>query len=174
MSIELLQLTGRTRLGVKGPRGGEWLMAHDMVLPSAPNTWTESDGILVARLGSSEFFVEDVEGGSTVGRMQTALAAGPSGVYPVLREDWGFVLRGPSMHDALLQVCNVNFADITPESQGVIMTLMVGISVLVVPMGKASERVYRIWCDPTFGPYLSETLSAVVNECGGNYKGAAA
>jgi hypothetical protein len=49
--------------------------------------------------------------------------------------------------------------------------------VLVVPQdgasaeGAAGERHYRIWCDPTFGPYLGESLGAVVIECGGRYTG---
>jgi hypothetical protein len=48
------------------------------------------------------------------------------------------------------------------------MTLMLGVAVLVVP---CSERQLRIWCDPTFGPYLSESLGAVVTESGGGYRG---
>jgi hypothetical protein len=57
------------------------------------------------------------------------------------------------------------------------MTLMMGVAVLVVPReaaaagGGAVERRYRIWCDPTFGPYLSESLGAVVNDCGGKNTG---
>jgi hypothetical protein len=35
----------------------------------------------------------------------------------------------------------------------------------------AAGRHYRIWCDPTFGPYLGESLGAVVIECGGRYTG---
>jgi hypothetical protein len=55
------------------------------------------------------------------------------------------------------------------------MTLMIGVAVLVVPQSAgnagAEERQYRIWCDPTFGPYLGASLGAVVNECGGRYTG---
>jgi hypothetical protein len=40
----------------------------------------------------------------------------------------------------------------------------------VVPQGDQ----YRIWCDPTFGPYLGESLGMVVIECGGRYTGASA
>jgi hypothetical protein len=43
--------------------------------------------------------------------------------------------------------------------------------VLVVPEAGTAERRYRIWCDPTFGPYLSESLGAVVGECGGRIMG---
>jgi sarcosine oxidase, subunit gamma len=57
------------------------------------------------------------------------------------------------------------------------MTLMIGVAVLVVPQGlepgqgAAGERQYRIWCDPTYGAYLGESLGAVVVECGGRYTG---
>jgi hypothetical protein len=35
----------------------------------------------------------------------------------------------------------------------------------------AAGRRYRIWCDPTFGPYLGSSLGGVVVECGGGYTG---
>jgi sarcosine oxidase subunit gamma len=99
-------------------------------------------------------------------------------VYPVLREDWAFHLGGDGVHDVLAQVCNVNFAALSLPSRPLIMTLMIGVAVLVVPQsvagggqGGATTRHYRIWCDPTFGPYLGESLGAVVIECGGRYTG---
>jgi hypothetical protein len=98
-------------------------------------------------------------------------------VYPVPREDWGFLLSGDRVHDVLAQVCNVNFAALPLHSHPVIMTLMIGVAVLVVPQGLeagrggAGERQYRIWCDPTYGASLSESLGAVVVECGGRYTG---
>jgi len=44
------------------------------------------------------------------------------------------------------------------------MTLMTGVAVLVVVQGAAAGRRYVIWCDPTFGPYLHETLEQFVRE----------
>jgi sarcosine oxidase subunit gamma len=91
-------------------------------------------------------------------------------VYPVAREDWRFDLAGERVHDVLAQVCNVNFAALRLDAHPLVMTLMIGVSVLVVPQG---GRQYAIWCDPTFGPYVSESLGAVVTECGGSYTGVA-
>jgi sarcosine oxidase subunit gamma len=174
----------RDRLGLKGPRAAEWLAAQGIDLPATPNTWTHSDAaiaadaLLVARLGTAEFFLEDGAAGTTLKRMSPALDRNPPGVYPVLREDWTFHLRGERVHDALAQVCNVNFAALSLDSRPLIMTLMIGVAVLVVPQsivvggqGEAAGRHYRIWCDPTFGPYLGESLSAVVIGCGGSYTG---
>jgi sarcosine oxidase subunit gamma len=184
----------RSRLGLKGPRAAQWLAAQGIDLPAAPNTWTHSHGataadpLLVARLGSAEFFLEDDTAGTTLERIAPALGGNPPGVYPVLREDCAFHLGGERVHDVLAQVCNVNFAALSLASRPLIMTLMVGVAVLVVPQsvagggGEAAERDtaarrdtagrrYRIWCDPTFGPYLGESLGTVVIECGGRYRG---
>jgi sarcosine oxidase subunit gamma len=185
MSALTLELRDkRDRLGLKGPRAAEWLVAHGIDLPATPNTWSQSagaiaaDALLVARLGTSEFFLEDGTGGTTLERISPALDKNPPGVYPVLREDWTFRLGGERVHDVLAQVCNVNFAALSLDSRPLIMTLMIGVAVLVVPQsevgggpGGAAGRHYRIWCDPTFGPYLGESLGAVVIECGGRYTG---
>ena len=90
-------------------------------------------------------------------------------MYPVLREDAAFSLSGPGSYDVLAQVCNVNFADLELASQPVIMTLMVGVAVLVVPQMVGARPRFRIWCDPTYGEYLEESLGTVVTESGGNY-----
>ncbi len=166
----------RARLGLKGPRAADWLAAQGIVLPKAPNSWTHApsaggmEGLLVARLGSAEFFLEDAAGSGLEG-MASAAAAHPPGVYPVLREDWTFHLSGTGVHQVLAQVCNVNFEALALDSRPLVMTLMIGVAVLVVPQamheGSYPERRYWIWCDPSFGPCLSETLGAVVVESGG-------
>ena len=191
-ALALERCRQRARLGLKGPRAAEWLAERladqGIVLPAAPNTWAHSeagtgaDALLVARLGQSEFFLEDDATAATLQRLAPSLDRRLPGVYPVLREDWGFNLGGERVHDVLAQVCNVNFAALQLDSHPVIMTLMIGVAVLVVPQvggdaqggppGQgAAERRYRIWCDPTFGAYFAESLGAVVNECGGRYTG---
>jgi|SRR5882672_3652958 len=170
-ALTLERCRQRVRLGLKGPRAAEWLAAQGIVLPAAPNTWAPGTGgagaPLVARLGQSEFFLEDDAAGATLQRLAPSLNRRLPGVYPVLREDWGFNLGGGRVHDVLAQVCNVNFAALPPDSHTVIMTLMIGVAVLVVPQ---SGR-YRIWCDPTYGEYFAEVLGTVVSECGGRYTG---
>src|ERR1700676_3276704 len=176
----------RERLGLKGPRAAQWLAANGIDSPATPNTWTNptpadaANALLVARLGSTEFFLDEAAG-TTLKRIAPSLEEHPPGVYPVLREDWGFVLGGEGVHDVLAQVCHVNFAALSLASRPLIMTLMIGVAVLVVPQrtseGAAAERPgpeerqYRIWCDPTFGPYLGASLGGVVIECGGRYTG---
>ena len=90
----------RERLGLKGPRAAQWLAANGIDSPAAPNTWTNppsadaAEVLLVARLGSAEFFLEEAASGTTLKRIAPSLEEHPPGVYPVLREDWGFVLGG--------------------------------------------------------------------------------
>src|SRR5882762_10351571 len=113
MSALALELrAGRDRLGLKGPRAADWLATQGIDLPATPNTWTHSeealaaDALLVARLGTAEFFLEDGAAGTTLGRMSPALGQNPPGVYPVLREDWAFRLGGERADEVLAQVCN--------------------------------------------------------------------
>ncbi len=175
-ALEFQKRDGCERFGLKGPRAAEWLEARGIVLPAAPNQWVAgadtgtSDAMLVARLGSSEFFLEDCTGGDRLRDLEVALETGRPGVYPVLREDAAFSLSGPASYDVLAQVCNVNFADLELASQPVIMTLMIGVAVLIVPQTAGAGPRLRIWCDPTFGPYLEESLGTVVTESGGNYR----
>jgi sarcosine oxidase subunit gamma len=163
-------------LGLKGPRATDWLTEQGIAFPAAANTWGGGSsgadtGLLVARLGTGEFFLEDVEGGDRLRRIAPASESHPPGVYPVLRQDAAFLLSGDGGADVLAQVCNVNFPALVLDSRPVIMTLMVGVAVLVVPRDLDGQRQYLIWCDPTFGPYLAESLGNIVIECGGNYRG---
>ena len=152
------------RFGLKGPRAAEWLGALGLEVPPAPNSWCASR-VLVARLGTGEFFVEEPEGGSVLGAAPAPELA-PPGVYPVLREDWAFVLEGPGAEDVLAQGCNVDFAGLELAARPVIMTLMIGVAVLVLPRqaGDGAGRQYLIWCDPTFGEYLEAAVGAVTKE----------
>jgi sarcosine oxidase subunit gamma len=175
-ALEFGKRGGCERFGLKGPRAAAWLEAHRIALPAAPNRWVAgadtgmSDAMLVARLGSSEFFLEEWTGGDRLRDLELALETGQPGVYPVLREDAAFSLSGPGSYDVLAQVCNVNFADLELAPQPVIMTLMIGVAVLIVPQAVGAGPRLRIWCDPTFGPYLEESLGTVVTESGGSYK----
>jgi sarcosine oxidase subunit gamma len=164
------------RFGLKGPRAAEWLEGRGIALPAAPNQWAlampaAADAeLLVARLGAGEFFLEDCAGGGRLRGLESALDPPPPGVYPVLREDAAFSMSGPGAYDVLAQVCNVNFADLELASKPVIMTLMIGVAVLVVPQVAGAWPRFLVWCDPTFGPYLEESLGTVVTESGGNYR----
>jgi sarcosine oxidase subunit gamma len=162
------------RMGVKGPLAAATLKQLGLAVPDRPNSWAplraqdrEDSWNVISRLGSTEFFIEERGEAPAIIALEQLTARGPAGVYPVLREDCAIVLGGASADEALAQVCNVEFNVLQPRT--VVMTLMVGVSVLVLPqLSPEDGAIYRIWCDPSFGPYLWETLEEVVQKIPGS------
>jgi sarcosine oxidase subunit gamma len=154
------------RIGVKGAGAAQLLAELGLAVPKRPNSWAplrpidrdDSDNV-IARLGSTEFFVE---GGATdIAALESKLAQGVAGAWPVLREDSAFVVGGPDARHALAQVCNVNLAALDATAKPIVMTLMIGVGVLVLPQLTEHGPIYRIWCDPSFGPYLLSELEEI-------------
>jgi len=145
-------------------------------MPEQPNTWALLDqddpGGIILRLGASEFFFEHGVSRWDQSRwpaLASELLDPVSGVYPVLREDRALSLEGSAAATVLLEVCSFDFAGLLMGKQAlarraVVMTLMVGIAVMVVAQGDEPERVYRIWCDPSYGESLQAALLAIVTE----------
>jgi sarcosine oxidase subunit gamma len=157
------------RFGVKGPRAAELLESLDLAVPDRPNHWAplrdsdrDDSWNVVGRLGTTEFFIEEGGDAPGIAALAKLIGEGASGAYPVLREDSAIVLGGRRAPDVLAQVCNVNFAALAPRM--VVMTLMIGVAVLVMPQMWDDGLVYRIWCDPSFGPYLKSELEKMVNQ----------
>jgi sarcosine oxidase subunit gamma len=88
-------------------------------------------------------------------------------VYPVIRQDAGIALVGRRVNELLVQTCNVNFQELDSESRTVVMTMMAGVAVLVIRQDHQNLPGFRIWCDPTYAPYLWETLTGIAAELGG-------
>jgi sarcosine oxidase subunit gamma len=163
------------RLGLKGPQVEAWLRERVVSAPDV-NGWTRTpDGAIVARLGRSEFFLEDRPGGTAVARWRDLLEAGPGiyppGIYPVTRQDAAIALAGERVGELLAQTCSVNFRAWAAAARDVVMTSMAGVSVLMLWHEQDGGPLYRIWCDGTFGPYLWETLLGIAREAGGRAVG---
>lgn len=169
-TVALVDLSYLRRCGLKGPSAAGWLQAQGVDVPSEPNAWTglPGDGV-IARLGRSEFFLEDGANGESAQRVKAALGTGAEGTYPVIRQDAGIALLGPRSNELLVQTCNVNFEAIGEREA--VMTQMVGVSVLAIRRDRGPLRCLRLWCDPTFAPYLWETLSEIAAELGGGVIG---
>ena len=71
-----------------------------------------------------------------------------------------------NLNALLVQVCNVDFRSSALAST-LVMTSMVGVSVLALWERTAAGPMLRVWCDGTFGPYLWETLLGIAREEGG-------
>jgi sarcosine oxidase subunit gamma len=159
------------RLGVKGPQAETWLRGQGVRVPEGVNSWHRTDeGVLVARLARTEFLLEDKLAGAAVQRLRDALAPAP-GIYPVLRQDAALALAGQRLNDLLVQTCNVSFKSYAPGEGAVVMTSMVGVSVLVLWDQVHTGPLFRLWCDGTFGPYLWETLLGIARADGGGAVG---
>jgi len=106
-AVRLVDLSWRQRLGCKGPTAEAWLGAQGFRVPAAANSAAlDSQGVLVARLATSEFLVEAVHGGAaavTAARRSLASAERPSTVYPVERQDFVIELAGAGTNALLRQ-----------------------------------------------------------------------
>jgi glycine cleavage system aminomethyltransferase T len=66
-ALQLADLSALRRTGLKGSAAVSWLQSRNVPVPSHANTWTSLDGGgLVARLGRSEFLLEDGPQGAVV------------------------------------------------------------------------------------------------------------
>ena len=171
--VLLADLSCLIRAGLKGPGAPDWLAKQGLPVPPHPNCWgLLPGGGIIARLAETEFFLEDSLGGRLAAHAARALGNGTAGVYPVQRQDVALALWGTRANEVLLQTCNVNFASIDPQCHELVLASMVGVSVLVIPhAADGGVPIFRIWADPTFGPYLWETLLEIVEELGGGLAG---
>jgi sarcosine oxidase subunit gamma len=169
-AVALADLSCLRRCGLKGPSAAQWLQSQGIDVPAAANSWNAIAGEgVIARLGRSEFFLEDGARGDAAQRIKAALATGKDGAYPVIRQDAAFALLGPRSNELLAQTCNVNFQAVGEREA--IMTQMAGVSVLAIRRGHEALPGLRLWCDPTFAPYLWETLVQIAAELGGGVVG---
>lgn len=160
-----------TRFGVKGAGAAAWLASQEIPIPDRPNTWCQvQQGGIVARLGMSEFLIEDSLDSQVASRL--AACQLPVKVYPVLRQDAAIALCGTEINHLLRQTCSINFRALALAERPLVLTSMVGVTVTVIPNERDGKPFYRIWCDRTFGAYLWRTLLAISEELGGGAVGA--
>lgn len=160
------------RHGLKGPHSIAWLTAQGIAVPEV-NSWAPLvDGGLIARLGKTEFLLEDGLIGTTARHMQNLLADDrPHGVYPVLRQDAALVLTGMALQQLLRQTCSFNFRALNAAARPLVLTTMVGVPVTILPQETLDGIHYRVWCDGTYGEYLWRTLLDIAHELDGGVTG---
>lgn len=157
------------QFGVKGAGAEAWLSSQSIPIPDRPNSWYPlAETGIIARLGMSEFLIED---SATSPQLTKACTSLPAKVYPVLRQDLAIALIGSQVNELLLQTCSFNFQALSIAEHPVILTSMVGVNVIVIPKVESGQLLYRIWCDGTFGEYLWQTLLEIARELGGGVIG---
>lgn len=164
-SLGIADLSFLPRFGVKGAGAAAWLSSQSIPIPDRPNSWDAlAETGIIARLGMSEFLIED---SATSPQLTKACTSLPAKVYPVLRQDLAIALIGSQVNELLLQTCSFNFQSLSIAERPVILTSMVGVNVTVIQCDRQGLPFYRIWCDGTFGEYLWQTLLEIARELGG-------
>jgi sarcosine oxidase, subunit gamma len=167
--LRLDDLSQHQRCGCKGPGAETWLAASGYTVPQAPNgTVVDAAGVVVARLATSEFLIEAVDGGAErvhSTRRQLGSASRLTNVYPVARQDMVVGIQGPGTQTLLRQICSVDFAPLFassgPTAGPVVLTSMVGVGVVAWPRRTESGSTLRVWLDPSFAHYFWTTLLEV-------------
>jgi sarcosine oxidase, subunit gamma len=169
--LRLDDLSERARFGCKGPGAEPWLAAAGYSVPQAPNSAIlDTNGIFVARLATSEFLVEAVEGAEATQRVEASLqqlraASRPQNVYPVARQDLVVSVQGAAIQTLLRQICSVDFVPLFesagPNAGPVVLTSMVGVGVVAWPRQIEGGSMLTLWLDPSFAHYFWTTLLEV-------------
>jgi sarcosine oxidase gamma subunit len=154
------------RFGLKGPGAEGWLAAQGWNVPTAPNSGQISrDGTWVARLGMNEFLVElsARTPADALGARDILFSINrPTDVYPVVRQDFVIRIRGSALLELLRQVCSVDFAPLLRTAplheELLVLTSMLGVSVVVWPHHCEDESSVLLWLDPSFAHYFWTTL----------------
>ena len=161
--ITLRDCSDLPRAGFKGPTAAEFLRANGVPVPDRHNQWSPHLGGFVMRLGFSEFLLESTaENDWTTPLDERSRTA--TQVVPVLRQDTSLFLSGPRVHDLLAQACSFDFESLRASPNEVVMTQMIGVSIITLRTSPSPEPAYRVWCDPSFGDYLIHTLEQITAE----------
>jgi len=164
-AVAIGDLSHRRRIGVKGPGAAAALAGLGLATPAQPNSWCRTADAIVARLGLTEYLIEDSAGGDAVSRVQAL--PDTAGVYPVPRFDAELVVAGPQAVDLFRQTCAVDLSALDAAGGALALTSMVGVGVTVAAVMTPAGVTYRIWCDGTYGGYLWQTLCEVAEDMGG-------
>lgn len=163
--LGLADVSALARLVVKGPAAAELLASCGLPAPDVMyGHMPLAGGGLVVRTGGAEFFLEEGPLGADLARLEEALATNPPNVYRVPRQDVSLLLAGREALTLLGQTCGYHFA---AGGGQFVFTQVVGVACSARPRQLAAGRVWQLWADGTYGPYLWETLVEIAAELGG-------
>lgn len=156
------------RVSIKGPKAVSYLQQQGIVLPAKANQWQLDAERLVMRLGNSEFLIEDQ---TTNIKPSVSELSSAEGVHKVSRNDAAFILTGNYIQPLFAEICEIDLmAELATENH-LVMTVIAGVSATLLSQTLNGERIYRLWCDGTYGPYLWKTLLSIIEQAGGGAVG---
>jgi hypothetical protein len=169
-ALQLDAVAERARVGCKGPGAEAWLASHGITVPRGANRYEiDATGVLSARLATSEFLLESTgdAAGAAIEPLRTVLECTehPRGVYPVLRQDFVLEVSGPAAQELFLQTCAVDLAPVERESTAtsgpLVMTSMIGVSVVLTCRRLPGGARFTVWSDPSYRTYFHSQLQAI-------------
>ena len=170
--LGLCDLSGLSKLGLKGPGAAARLQRHDVGIPGEMfATGPISGDGLIARLGAEEFFLEDGFGGTLVAELGKQLGSTEPGIYRVDRHDGTFLLCGTRAPEVFAQTCGLNVREL-PTGR-MVFTRAAGVNCMILPQPIGETIAYRLWVDPSFASDLWHSLYEITSELGGRVVGAA-
>jgi sarcosine oxidase subunit gamma len=169
--LAVTDVSFRQRFGVKGPQASQWLASQKIKTPDSVNSWGMDNGVLVLRLGSSEFLIEQQVSGEVCTQLDQTSQIDTVGVYKVLRADAAFVISGDQMLTMFSELCKLDLTEKALKPNQVIMTQVADISATIVPEIINDRLVIRLWCDGTYGGYMWRVLHQLAQEQGGGAVG---
>jgi sarcosine oxidase gamma subunit len=163
-ALTLTAATPRARLGLKGREAATLLQGAGVAVPARANAIlraaSSGAGSRCLRLGATEFIIEDDGDGERIASLAQQASAGALRAFVAPRSDFSAVLAGPAVFDSLSPFCAYDFAALQAQPDAVVMTLLADISVvLALEPGEDSAPRLRLWADPGYGQYLTETLT---------------
>ncbi len=159
------------RFGIKGPQAEKWLESKKIKTPVEKNTWLESKGCLVMRLGGSEFLLEDQYGENNIETLVSFDQAKTALAYKVARADAAYLLSGSEVLNMLSELCMLDLHEGALPKNGLVMTQVAGISATLLRQDLNNAPVFRLWCDGSYGAYMWDMLLEVAKELGGGAVG---
>lgn len=159
-NVSITDVSNLARYGVKGAQAATWLNKHGVAIPKDANSWVQNDKTLVMRLGSTEFLIEDQEGGETSKKL-LADTGRVANVYKVPRADASYLLAGSDVLNLLSELCALDLRESALLENVVVMTQVAGISAVILRQTSNNEPVYRLWCDGTYGVYMQHVLDEI-------------
>ena len=170
-SLGLCDLSGLTKLGIKGSGAATWLAKQQVDVPDEIyHSRRLDDHGVVIQCARDEFFLESGIANDSVPSLSDRLDSSDEEIWKVQRQDATFFLIGSRAVQVLAQTCGVDFSRVTPHT--LVLTRVAGTScgVFADPVGNVSA--YRIWVDSTYANYLWETLVQISSELDGHVVGA--
>ncbi|WP_417386407.1 hypothetical protein [Gimesia sp.] len=164
--LGLCDLSGLSRLGLKGAAAASWLSEQGLPVPEQVYALEHlSDGGLIVRLGTVEFLLESSLLDLVVPQLDTLLTSRGNQLIRVERQDASILLVGSHAHEVLVQTCGVNFREVSNHTW--VFTRLAGVSCGILSYSCQGFPAYRLWFDCSYAVYLWKTLCEIVSELEG-------